>query len=285
MNHLHFFGIREEPFRLTPDRDFFFPSRAHAAVAEVIRYGLESGEGFLIIYGEVGTGKTMLLRKLGSYLHNRFDTAYIIAPQLAPRDLLFAILQDLNALSLHDSDQSAPALFQKIYDYLVNRNPAGKRLLVIIDEAQSLPEESIEQLRLLSNFETDKEKLMQILLVGQPELKDKIHRPSLRQLRQRITISETLKPLSAAEMTAYINFRLNRVGRADLTPPARVNKMIYRYTRGTPRLVNKLLSRALLMSYAAGKQHIDKKSIKDAAISLDMAPLAGFWGRFSRFAA
>ena len=282
MNHLHFFGIQEEPFRLTPDRDFFFPSRAHAAVAEVIRYGLESGEGFLIIYGEVGTGKTMLLRKLGSYLHNRYDTAYIIAPQLTPRDLLFAILQDLNALSRQESDQSAPALFQKIYDYLVRRNPAGKRLLVIIDEAQSLPEESIEQLRLLSNFETDKEKLMQILLVGQPELREKIYRPSLRQLRQRITISGTLQPLSAAEMTAYINFRLNRVGRADLTPPARVTKMVYRYTRGTPRLINKLMSLALLMSYAAGKQHIDKKSIKDAATSLDMAPLAGFRGRFGR---
>ncbi len=285
MNHLTFFGIKEEPFRLTPDRDFYFPSRAHSTVAEVIRYGLDTGEGFLIIYGEVGTGKTMLLRKLSNYLHSHFDTAYIISPQLSPRDLLFAILQDLGAVDADTSDLNAPALFQKIYDYLVNRNPLGKRLLVIIDEAQNLPEESIEQLRLLSNFETDKQKLMQILLVGQPELKDKIFRPSLRQLRQRITISETLNPLSRNEMAAYINFRLNRVGRADLTPAASVSKLIHRYTNGTPRLVNKLMSRALLMSYASGNQHIDKKSIKEAATSLEMTPLLNFWGKLRTISA
>lgn len=279
MNHLSYFGIKEEPFRLTPDRDFYFPSRSHSTVAEVIRYGLDTGEGFLIIYGEVGTGKTMLLRKLSNYLHSHYDTAYIISPQLSPRDLLFAILQDLDAVDPQTVDLHAPALFQKIYDYLLGRNPLGKRLLVIIDEAQNLPEDSIEQLRLLSNFETDKQKLMQILLVGQPELKTKIYQASLRQLRQRITISETLKPLSRPEMAAYINFRLNRVGRADMTPCPGVTKLIYRYTNGTPRLVNKLMSRALLMAYAAQKQEIDKKSIKDAAESLDMPPLFTFWGR------
>ncbi|MEN8256672.1 MAG: AAA family ATPase [Thermodesulfobacteriota bacterium] len=279
MNHLSFFGIKEEPFRLTPDRDFYFPSRSHSAVAEVVRYGLDMGEGFLIIYGEVGTGKTMLLRKLSNYLHSHYDTAYIISPQLSPRDLLFAILQDLDEVNGDTSSLSAPALFQKIYDYLLNRNPLGKRLLVIIDEAQNLPEDSIEQLRLLSNFETDKQKLMQILLVGQPELKEKIYKSSLRQLRQRITISETLYPLSRSEMAAYINFRLNRVGRADLAPQPSVHKIIHRYTNGTPRLINKLMSRALLMSYASGNQHIDKKSIKDAAESLEMRPLLNFWGR------
>ncbi len=285
MNHLSFFGIKEEPFRLTPDRDFYFPSRSHSAVAEVVRYGLDTGEGFLIIYGEVGTGKTMLLRKLSTYLHSHYDTAYIISPQLSPRDLLFAILQDLDAVDGETSNQQAPALFQKIYDYLVSRNPLGKRLLVIIDEAQNLPEDSIEQLRLLSNFETDKQKLMQILLVGQPELKAKIFKPSLRQLRQRITISETIHPLSRSEMASYINFRLNRVGRADLTPPPSVNKTIHRYTNGTPRLVNKLMSRALLMAYAARKQHIDNRSIKDAAASLDMTPLINFWGRLRQISA
>lgn len=282
MNHLNFFGIKEEPFRLTPDRDFYFPSRSHSTVAEVIRYGLDTGEGFLMIYGEVGTGKTMLLRKLSTYLHSHYDTAYIISPQLSPRDLLFAILQDLDVVDQHTDQLNAPALFQKIYDYLLSRNPQGKRLLVIIDEAQNLPEESIEQLRLLSNFETDKQKLMQILLVGQPELKATIYKSSLRQLRQRITISETLKPLSSAEMASYINFRLKRVGRADMSPAPHVSKIIYRYTNGTPRLVNKLMSRILLMAYAAQKQYIDKKSIKDAAESLDMTPLFNFWGRLRK---
>ncbi len=285
MNHLSFFGIKEEPFRLTPDRDFYFPSRSHSTVAEVIRYGLDTGEGFLMIYGEVGTGKTMLLRKLSTYLHSHYDTAYIISPQLSPRDLLFAILQDLDAVDKHTNQLNAPALFQKIYDYLLSRNPLGKRLLVIIDEAQNLPEDSIEQLRLLSNFETDKQKLMQILLVGQPELKTKIYKSSLRQLRQRITITETLTPLSRSEMSSYINFRLNRVGRADMTPAPHVNKLIHLYTNGTPRLVNKLMSRALLMAYANNKQYIDKKCIKDAAESLDMAPLFNFWGRLQKISA
>ncbi len=285
MNHLRFFGIEEEPFRLTPDRDFYFPSRSHSAVTEVVRYGLDSGEGFLMIYGEVGTGKTMLLRKLSSYLHSHYETAYIISPQLSPRELLFAILQDLDVVEHDANTLPAPALFQKIYDYLVSRNPLGKRLLVIIDEAQNLPEESIEQLRLLSNFETDKRKLLQILLVGQPELKAKIYKPSLRQLRQRITISETLLPLSRAEMAAYINFRLNRVGRPDLTPAAGITKMIHRYTNGTPRLVNKLMSRTLLMAYAGQQQYIDKENIKDAVESLDMKPLLTFWGTLRKASA
>ena len=275
MNHLAFFGIKEEPFKLTPDRDFYFPSPAHKTVSEVLRYGLEQGEGFLVITGEVGTGKTMILKQMSNYLHNSYQTAYIISPQLSPKELLIAILQDVGVMTDQLGMASIPVLFDRLYNYLVGLDQQGQRLILIIDEAQDLPEKSIEQLRLISNFETDKKKLIQILLVGQPELKAKINRPSLRQLKQRITIHEDIRPLTLSETRAYIIFRLNLVGRADIAPIKYHCRLIYRLTIGTPRLINKLLSRCLLMAYASKKQQIDSKCIKDAAKSLDMKPILG----------
>ncbi len=257
-DYLSFFGIKEEPFRLTPDREFYYPSLAHNTVSDVLRYGLEQGEGFLVVTGEVGTGKTMLLKNMSTYLHRSFQTAYIISPQLSPRELLIAILQDVDEMAVDLHDASIPILFNRLYEYLVGLNNVGKKLVLIIDEAQDLPEKSIEQLRLISNFETDKEKLIQILLVGQPELQEKINRSSLRQLKQRITINETIRQLTISEMKAYIVFRLNRVGRADICPISPYYRLIFRFTAGTPRLINKLLSRCLLMAYASKKQQIDK---------------------------
>lgn len=278
MNHLKYFGITEDPFRLTPDQDFYFHSRTHNQVAEVVRYGLEQGEGFLLVSGEVGTGKTMLLRKLRGYMTNTFETAYIISPQLTPQELLVAILQDLDLLGKQVLEP-APIMFQRLSNHLIHLEQQGKKLLLVIDEAQNLPEESIEQLRLISNFETDKRKLLQILLVGQPELRAKINRPSLRQLRQRITITEHLSPLNHPETLAYINFRLNRVGRADLSPNRGAGKLIYRYSGGIPRLINKLMGRCLLMAYAAKTQYINKKIIRTAAQSLEMRPRLNWYGR------
>ncbi len=278
MNHLKYFGITEDPFRLTPDKDFYFQARPHNQVAEVVRYGLEQGDGFLLISGEVGTGKTMLLRKLRPFFTKNFETAYIVSPQLSPQELLVAILQDLNILG-EQVLEPTPIMFQRLSAYLLQLFKQGKKLLLVIDEAQNLPEESIEQLRLLSNFETDKRKLLQILLVGQPELRTKIEQPSLRQLRQRITIAETLSPLTHVETRAYINYRLNRVGRADMSPGQGPSKMLYRYSGGTPRLINKLMGRCLLMAFAAQKQFIDKKVIREAAKSLEMRPRTTWYGR------
>jgi type II secretory pathway predicted ATPase ExeA len=277
VNHLDFFGIKDNPFKLTPDREFYYPSAAHNSVSEVLKYGLEQGEGFLVVTGEVGTGKTMLLKKMSTYLHRSFQTAYIISPQLTSHELIIAILQDVGEMRYDLHQASIPVLFDRLYGYLVRLNKLGKRLVLIIDEAQDLPEKSIEQLRLISNFETDKEKLIQILLVGQPELQDKINRPSLRQLKQRITINETIRQLTLSEMRDYIIFRLNRVGRADMAPIQPHYKLIYRLTAGTPRLVNKLLSRCLLMAYASKQQQIDKRCVKNAAKSLDMKPVLGWF--------
>lgn len=278
MNHLSYFGIREDPFRLTPDSDFYFQCRPHNQVAEVVRYGLQQGEGFLLVSGEVGTGKTMLLRQLRPFFQQNYEVAYIISPQLSPQELLLAILQDLDILG-EQALAPSPIMFQRLSNHLVELDSQGKRLLLVIDEAQNLPEESIEQLRLLSNFETDKRKLLQILLVGQPELRSKINQPSLRQLRQRITIAEQLSPLSRQECQAYINYRLSRVERTDMLPRGNAGKLLYRYSGGIPRLINKLMGRCLLMAYAAQQQYIDKKVVKEAAKSLEMEPRLDWWGR------
>ena len=170
MKHLTFFGLKEEPFRMTPDRDFFFPSAHHTSISEVVHYGLEQGEGFLVVFGEVGTGKTLLLRLLTARLSEKFTTALVISPNLTPKQLLLAILHDINVKTT--GHESTAGLLHTLNDYLTELYRSGKKLVLIIDEAQNLPVESIEQLRILSNFETDKDKLVQIILVGQPELKD-----------------------------------------------------------------------------------------------------------------
>ncbi|MBC8318330.1 MAG: AAA family ATPase [Desulfobulbaceae bacterium] len=271
MKHLDFFGLNEEPFRMTPDRDYFFPSAQHTSISEVVHYGLEQGEGFLVILGEVGTGKTMLLRLLTARLSEKFTTALLISPNLTPKQLLQAILHDINVEIT--GQESTVKLLHTLNDYLSELYSSGRRLVLIIDEAQNLPVESIEQLRILSNFETDKDKLLQIILVGQPELKTIIDSNELRQLKQRITITENLEPLTLHEMADYIAFRLNKAGRGDLRLNNGGNKTVFRFTGGTPRLVNKLMGRALLVAFADRKQSIDKKIIQYAAKSLEMTPI------------
>ncbi len=268
VDHLAYFGLSDNPFRLTPDRDYFFPSRSHTAVAEVLRFGLEQGDGFLLVIGEVGTGKTMLLRTLGAELSKRYETVLLLSPLLAPRELVLAILSDLN---LADGLETAghDHLLHRLNDYLYGLATSGRRLAVIIDEAQSLPEESIEQLRLLSNFESDTQKLLHIVLVGQPELLEKIERPGLRQLLQRLTIMETLQPLSRREAAEYVHYRLQKAGRGDLRLGWPARRALYRLTGGVPRRINKLMARALLLAYARRRKFVDRATLGEAAASLE----------------
>ncbi len=284
MNHLAFFGFTDDPFRLTPDQDFFFPSTNHTSLGEVIRYGLQQGEGFIIVIGEVGTGKTMMLRFLMSELGDEFETALLLSPHLDPKELLLSILRDLGLDKNVDSAQvNLDYSLRLLNDHLFKLSTSGKRLVVIIDEAQNLPEESIEQLRLLSNFESDKKKLLQIILVGQPELNAKIEKPNLRQLMQRVTIMETLNPLSKNEMSQYVHFRLSKAGRSDLRLSRKANSKLWKYTKGVPRLINKLMSRSLLVSFANQKHTIDHQVINEAAGSLHMddTPLLSWFPKFA----
>jgi len=272
MNHLTFFGLNEEPFRLTPDRNFFYPSANHTAVREVLRFGIEEGEGFIILTGEVGTGKTMLLRLLMADLPDRFETALLLSPHLAPKELMLAILEDLGVAT--ERDLSMDRLLRALNDHLGTLAGQGKRLLVIIDEAQNLPDESLEQLRLLSNFESDTQKLLQIILVGQPELQDRIERPHLRQLLQRVTIMEQLKPLPKDELPQYVHFRLARAGRRNLRLNQPTIDLLWHYSRGVPRLINKALNRALLIAYAHQKKTIDRDILQESIESLEESRFA-----------
>lgn len=264
MEHLAHFGFKEEPFRMTPDRDFYFPSENQTSICEVIRFGLGQGEGFIIVVGEVGTGKTMLLRFLTGELTEKYDTALILSPHFTPKQLLFAILRDLDSVNLSSNKYSLDELLLILNEYLYNLSKQERRLLVIIDEAQNLPEQTIEQLRLLSNFESDKQKLLQIILVGQPELQEKLEKKKLRQFLQRVSILETLNPLSKEETKLYVHFRLKIAGNENLRLTKTGSKILWRYTKGVPRMINKIMSRTLLVAYAKQKDSIDKAVIREA---------------------
>lgn len=279
MNHLAYFGFNDDPFRMTPDRDFFYASGNHTSLAETIKFGLKQGDGFIIALGEVGTGKTMLLRMLMGELDLEFETAFLVSPHLTPKQLLLAILCDIGLEERGHSRMSLDHLLRILNNYLFTLSKKGKRLLIIIDEAQNLPDESIEQLRLLSNFESDKSKWLQIILVGQPELKVKVEQKHLRQLLQRVTVMETLYPLTEKEMALYVHFRLNKAGRGDLRLDKKARRELWRYSGGVPRLINKLMSRVLLVSYAR-QGDFNRKVILEAAESLHLKK-KGWFGKLS----
>lgn len=267
LNYLSYWGLSEEPFRLTPDREFYYASQKHKAVEETIRFGVEQGDGFIITQGEVGTGKTMLIRCLLKEWRKKFAIAFLISPQLTPRQLLLAILNDLGLEGQDFEQMSLGQLLRILNDYLFRLARDGKKLLIVIDEAQNLPDDSLEQLRLLSNFESDKDKWLQIILLGQPELGEKLARRHLRQLLQRVTVMETLQPLSEKEMLDYVCFRMARAGRADFQMDRQSGRELWRFTGGVPRLINKIMDRALLVAYARQKA-LDRQVVREAATFL-----------------
>lgn len=269
MNHLEFFGLQEDPFRLTPDRNYYFPTKGHAGLREVIRYGLEGDEGFIIVTGEIGTGKTLMLRLMMDDLPDRFETALILSPHLSRLELLLAIFQDIGLPVPTDNTASLDSLLRILNDHLYALAQQGKKLLIVIDEAQNLPDESLEQLRLLSNFETDTQKLLQIVLFGQPELRDKLAQNTMRQLAQRVSIMETLSPLSKQEMVSYILHRFKKSGVYEMPRSFATTDLLWRFTKGYPRLINKIMSRTLLVAYSEKETRISRKIVREAIASLN----------------
>lgn len=269
MNHLEFFGLEEDPFRMTPDRNYYFPTKGHAALREVIRYGLQGGEGFIIVIGEIGTGKTLMLRLMMDDLPDSFETALILSPHLSRLELLLAIFQDIGLSVPADNTASLDALLRILNDHLYALAQQGRKLLVVIDEAQNLPDESLEQLRLLSNFETDTQKLLQIVLFGQPELRDKLAQNNMRQLVQRVSIMETIAPLSKQEMISYILHRFKKSGVYEMPRSFATTDLLWRFTKGYPRLINKIMSRALLVAYGEKETRISRKTIREAMASFN----------------
>jgi len=258
--YLRHFGMREQPFTITPDTSFFFPYGSYMEAYNVLVVALRSGEGFIKVTGEVGTGKTLLCRKLISSVGKDFEVAYIPNPCLHPEALLMALAEELGIQVKPGIGQHH--LLKLINHKLVKLSSAGKQAVLCLDEAQTIPDESLEYLRLLTNLETEKKKLLQIVLFGQPELNQRLSGPSFRQLKQRITFSYDLPPIDWKGFNAYLGYRLSRSGfRGRLFMPDAITEL-YRKSHGIPRLINILCHKSLMAAYGLGHKTISRKHIR-----------------------
>jgi MSHA biogenesis protein MshM len=258
------FGLRELPFGITPDTSYFFSSPRAQEALNTLLVAVRNGEGFIKITGEVGTGKTLLCRKFMDMLGDDFVTAYIPNPYLEPRTLMLALADELELKLEKDVDQHQ--MLKSITQRLVDLAQEGKRVVLCLDEAQAIPVESLEALRLLTNLETEKRKLLQIVLFGQPELDHNLALDSIRQLAQRITFHYHLGPLSKDDLDYYVAHRLRVAGfgGARLFSKGAVKKL-FETSGGIPRLVNILAHKSLMLSYGEGKPQVGSKHVADAA--------------------
>lgn len=262
-----FYDLRERPFALSPDPEYLYPSRVHREALDYLRYGVESQAGFIVITGEIGSGKTTLLQTLLRGLDSDTTVGRIVNTMLEPRELLETIMIDFG---LEAAGKSKPMLLRDLAQYLVDQRLAGRLVLLVIDEAQNLSVGALEELRMLSNLETEKSKLLQVVMVGQPNLRDTLAAPQLEQLRQRITVSYHLQPLDATETANYINHRLLRaaVG-APLQFPREVTDTIHVRSRGVPRIINVICDAALVFGYAEERHQIDLPLIREVLGELE----------------
>jgi general secretion pathway protein A len=262
-----FYQLAANPFAITADPDFFFSSKSHADAISNLMYGIEQRKGILVITGEIGTGKTTLCRKLLKNASKKIKFALILNPNFSEIELLQIILHDLG---IRTREKNKFALIYALNKFLIKQSNKGYNVVVVIDEAQNLSVDQLEQIRLLSNLETEKEKLLQIILVGQPELDEKIKLPELRQLRQRIAVHFHIPPLERKDIKSYINHRIqiaaerpNSARNISFTDKA--IELIYRYTEGFPRVINILCDRALLAGYTIETGLIDEDIIENCA--------------------
>jgi general secretion pathway protein A len=257
-----YYGFHEKPFALSPDPRFLYLSASHREVLGHLVYGIEQGEGFMAITGEVGTGKTTLCRTLLRRLGSDTEVAFLFNPTLTPLELLKAINGEFG---LSTFGESRPELTDVLNAFLVESRAEGRRVLLIIDEAQNLATETLEQLRLLSNLETETSKMLQIVLLGQPELDQKLTAQNLRQLRQRISVWSHLGPMNAEESGEYVRHRLRVAGQERPIFTDRALRVVHRLSGGVPRLINLICDRALLAGYADQKAQIGPRVVMRAA--------------------
>jgi MSHA biogenesis protein MshM len=258
------FGLREAPFSITPDTSYFFTSPHSQEALNTLLVAAKSGEGFIKITGEVGTGKTLLCRKFIATVGPEFVTAYIPNPYLEPRTLMLALADELEVTLERDVDQHQ--LLKSITNRLMDLAREGKQVLLCLDEAQAIPTESLEALRLLTNLETEKRKLLQIVLFGQPELNQHLQATSIRQLAQRITFHYHLGPLKRDDIEYYLAHRLRVAGYTGgrLFSQGAIAGL-YKASGGIPRLVNIMANKALMLCFGEGKQQVARRHVKLAA--------------------
>jgi general secretion pathway protein A len=261
-----FYGLKERPFVLTPDPQFLYLSEGHRAAIESLLYGIHQREGFMVIVGDIGTGKTTICRTLLEKLDDGVKAAFIFNSFLTEEELLESILQEYGFPSKGRSRKERIDALNKLLLHYLSHN---KNALLIIDEAQHLSIPVLEQIRMLSNLETEKEKMLQIVLMGQLELYEKLQSPELKQLNQRIAIRHHLLPLNRAEMESYIYQRLQVAGaNGNITFSKSALDETYKFSKGIPRLINLLCDRALLGGFVDQTRHIDKRIVKKAKRSL-----------------
>lgn len=269
--YLDFYGLAEPPFSLTPDPRFLFLSRRHREGLEQLLYGIRERKGFIQLTGEVGAGKTTLCRAALTKLAPTTRTALVLNPILSSVQLLRTILVELGLDPTGRADRAV--YLEQLNEFLLAQVKEGNDVVLFIDEAQDLTPELLEQIRLLSNLETDDRKLLQIVLLGQPELKEMLDKKSLRQLRQRITVRYHLTPLTRDEMELYVQWRLQIAGangRPTFTPWAL--RRIYGYAKGIPRLVNAVCDTTLLAGYVDGTDQLGLKQVRRAIRELEGVP-------------
>jgi general secretion pathway protein A len=270
--YLRFYGFKEMPFNITPDPRFLYLSPTHQEALQHLKFGVQEKKGFIALIGEVGCGKTTICRRFLNELDPaHYDTALILNPRVTETQMLKAILTELGETKLARSQSDLVAQMNRVLLERINR---GRDIVLIIDEAQNLSFEVLEQIRLLSNLETDKQKLLQIVLMGQPELKTMLAREELRQLRQRILVYYELHPLSLSDMRHYIQHRLTLAGgsgRPTFTPWAL--RALHRYSKGIPRVVNNLCDKSLLAAFIMEADEVNywhvRRAIRDLSYLTD----------------
>jgi general secretion pathway protein A len=263
-----FYNLRERPFSLSPDPDYLYPSRVHTEALHYLRYGIEGHAGFVVITGEIGSGKTTLLQTTIRGIGPRTSVARLVSTMLDARELIEAVMLDFGLDP--PSGRSKPHLLRDLARFLVDQRQAGRLALLIIDEAQNLSQAALEEVRMLSNLETEKSKLIQIVLVGQPNLHDLLSRPELEQLRQRVTVRYHLRALDPGETAAYINHRLRKAAiGAPLVLSSEVTDLIGRASQGVPRKINVIADAVLLFGFGEDKQIIDAAFVRDVIAELE----------------
>jgi len=267
-----FYRLREDPFNMTPDPQFLFLSQQHRIALDVLRYGISGRKGFIVITGEVGSGKTTLCRALLESLDKNTKTALLLNPSLPGAQVLRTICDEFR---LGPAKTSKKFLYDTLNAFLLRELAANHNVALIIDEAQNLRPAVLEEIRMLSNLETAKDKLLQIILVGQPELGGLLARPDLRQLKQRVALRHHVQPLVFKELIEYIGHRLRVAGadgRLEWTTAAQV--LIYKYSQGVPRLINIVCDRSLMAGYLAETRVIDTPQVQRAIEDIEFKPVA-----------
>ncbi len=259
-NYLSTYGLKTAPFNITSDPRFFYQSSSHREVLSTLIFGVKQKKGLMALIGEVGTGKTTLCKVFLNHLSPDTATSVIFGyPQFSQSQLLKTIVADFG---LEPGKRNRFDLVKSLNSFLIDTSLSGGNALLVIDEAQNLTSKQLEQVRLLSNLETAQQKLLQILLIGQPELEDKLNNFKLRQIKQRITIKARLLPLREDELKSYIDYRLNQAGSGQLSIDLQCYQIIYQFSKGIPRLINLLCERVLLLGFVQEKATITPAMLK-----------------------